>query len=107
MGKHDEPSIWKKEISFRRKPKQAPKAVPVWPQGAAQAAPGEPEPKTSVWKKEISLGRKGKPKPVALPPVEAPPAPVTAGSQPEAKTSVWKKEISFARKPKPKVESTP
>jgi type IV pilus assembly protein PilM len=107
MANHDETSIWKKEISFRRKPKQAPKAVPVWPQEAAQAAPGEPEAKTSVWKKEISLGRKGKPKPVALPPVEAPPAPVTAGSQPEAKTSVWKKEISFGRKPKPKVESTP
>ena len=107
MANHDETSIWKKELSFRRKPKQAPKAVPVWPQEAAQAAPGQPEAKTSVWKKEISLGRKGKPKPVALPPVEAPPGPVTAGSHPQAKTSVWKKEISFGRKPKPKVESTP
>ena len=106
MANHDKTSIWKKEISFRRKPNQAPKAVPVWPQEAAQAAPAQPEPKTSVWKKEISFGRKGKPKPVALPPVEAPPAPVTAGSEPEAKTSVWKKEISFGRKSKPKVEST-
>ena len=43
---------------------------------------------------------------MALPPVEAPPAPVTAGSELEAKTSVWKKEISFGRKSKPKVEST-
>ena len=43
---------------------------------------------------------------MALPPVEAPPAPVTAGSEPEAKTSVWKKEISFGRKSKPTVEST-
>jgi type IV pilus assembly protein PilM len=106
MADHDKTSIWKKEIGFRRKPKQAPKAVPVWPQEAAQAAPGQPEPKTSVWKKEISFGRKGKPKPVALPPVEAQPAPATAGSRPEAQTSVWKKEISFGRKPKPKVEST-
>src|SRR5437763_14854021 len=42
----DDQSIWKKEISFRRKPKAK----------AAPPAPGE-EP-TSVWKKEISFKRK-------------------------------------------------
>ena len=105
MGKRDETSVWKKEISFRRKPKPAPKAEPVWPQGAAQAA-AKAEEKTSVWKKEIGFGRKGKPKPVSLPPVEAPPAQVTPTSEPEAKTSVWKKEISFGRKGKSKVEAT-
>jgi type IV pilus assembly protein PilM len=105
MGKRDETSVWKKEISFRRKPKQAPKAEPVWPEEAAQAVPAQPEAKTSVWKKEISLGRKSKPKPVSLPPVEAPPAAVTPASEPKAKTSVWKKEIGLRRKPK--VDATP
>ena len=55
----DEQSVWKKEISFRRKPK-APKPPP---------EPGEEA--TSVWKKEISFKRKGreaKPEPVAVPP---------------------------------------
>ncbi len=105
MGKRDETSVWKKEISFRRKPKQAPKAEPVWPEEAAQAVPAQPEAKTSVWKKEISLGRKSKPKPVSLPPVEAPPAAATPASEPKAKTSVWKKEIALRRKPK--VDATP
>jgi type IV pilus assembly protein PilM len=41
-------SIWKKEISFKRKPKA--KAEPE----SVRAA----EPKQSIWKKEISLGRK-------------------------------------------------
>jgi len=106
MGKHDETSVWKKEISFRRKPKQAPKAEPVWPQEAAQAAPAAPDAKTSVWKKEISFGRKGKPKPpkpVSLPPVEAPPLPLAAAT--DAKSSVWKKEISFGRKAKPEASA--
>ena len=45
-------SIWKKEISFKRKPKDS---APVEP----AAAPETPaEPKQSIWKKEISLGRK-------------------------------------------------
>ena len=106
MSKHDETSVWKKEISFRRKPKQAPKAEPVWPQEAAQAAPAAPDAKTSVWKKEISFGRKGKPKspkPVSLPPVEAPPLPLAAAT--DAKSSVWKKEISFGRKAKPEASA--
>jgi type IV pilus assembly protein PilM len=110
MGKHDETSIWKKELSFRRKPKQAPKAEPVWPQEAAHAASAAPDAKTSVWKKEISFGRKGKPKPpkpVSLPPVEAPPLPPAAAAEPVAKASVWKKEISFGRKPKSEVEAAP
>jgi type IV pilus assembly protein PilM len=49
----DETSIWKKEISLRRKPK---------PQ--AEPAPGhETTGETSIWKKEISLRRKPKPEP--------------------------------------------
>ena len=108
MGKHDETSIWKKEISFRKKPKQAPKAEPVWPQEAAHAASAAPDAKSSVWKKEIGFGRKGKPKPpkpVSLPPVEAPPLPPAAATDPDAKGSVWRKEISFGRKAKPEASA--
>jgi type IV pilus assembly protein PilM len=86
-AKAAETSIWKKELSFRSKPKQKPA-----PQPSAQA----PRPtETSVWKKEISVRRKPKEKPAPQPKAEAP--------QP-AETSVWKKEISFRRKPKPKAE---
>ena len=52
-------SIWKKEISFRRKPAE---------EGAAVAEAGEP---TSIWKKEISLRKKAKAV-EAEAPVEAP-----------------------------------
>src|SRR5919201_1273677 len=78
----DEKSIWKKEISFRRKSKAD--TVP--------AAPGE-EPK-SVWKKEISFRRKSKPaatKTVASAPKAAAAAP---------KQSFLRKEITLGRRPK-------
>src|SRR5919201_2993370 len=79
----DEKSIWKKEISFRRKSKAD--TVP--------AAPGE-EPK-SVWKREISFRRKSKPaatKTVASAPKAAAAAP---------KQSFLRKEITLGRRPKP------
>ena len=71
-------SIWKKEISFSRKPKapQEPEAV------QAEAAA---EPKQSIWKKDVSLGRKEK-----APKADA-----------EPKQSIWKKDVSLGRKPKP------
>jgi type IV pilus assembly protein PilM len=132
----DEPkqSVWKKEISFKRKPK----------------APPSDEPKPSVWKKDISFKRKPKAAPAPPPelpapaeslaapeqpaldmdwltasldalaagePLPAPPAreaaPVEEPDPPPAapiekpKTSVLKKEISFKRKPKPKSEKPP
>jgi type IV pilus assembly protein PilM len=59
----DETSIWKKEISFRRKPKEQPASV----------APVEPA-ETSIWKKEISFRRK--------PQAEATPAVVAAQAWP-------------------------
>ena len=71
----DEKSVWKKEISFRRKPKDKTAEV--------RAAPGE-EPK-SVWKKEISFSRK--------------PKTATAKKTSEAKPSIWRKEITLGRKP--------
>jgi type IV pilus assembly protein PilM len=64
-------SIWKKEISFRRKPKRA--AGSGRPEPAPKAAP----PKQSIWKKEITLGRK-KPKEALPPPVAIAPEPEPA-----------------------------
>ena len=67
-------SMWKKEISFKRKPK-------------GDAEP--PAEKQSFWKKELSLSRKGKDDETW----ENPAAP---------KQSFLKKEISFSRKAKEK-----
>ena len=53
-------SIWKKEISLRRKPKPPREAAPAASEVAA------PAPKQSIWKKEITLGRK-RPKQDATP----------------------------------------
>ena len=68
----DEPkqSIWKKEISFKRKPK------------AERAQPPKPtsEPKPSVWKKEISFKRKPKAERVQEPVSE------TAVAEPQRET---------------------
>ena len=66
MAKPGETSIWKKEITLRRKPKPT-------PEPAAEAAK---PPETSIWKKEITLRRKPKNQPM---PVDAPrPAPEPA-----------------------------
>src|SRR5919201_5124462 len=78
----DEKSIWKKEISFRRKSKAD--NVP--------AAPGE-EPK-SVWKKDISFRRKSKPA-----------ATKTVAAAP--KQSFLRKEITLGRRPKAENASMP
>jgi type IV pilus assembly protein PilM len=64
MGNQDETSIWKKEISFRRKPKPVP----------AVEAPTPKADETSIWKKEISFRRKPKPAP-AVEPARAKPQP--------------------------------
>src|SRR6266550_4210445 len=72
--------MWKKEISFKRKPKGD-----VDPAAAEQAEP--PVEKQSFWKKEISLSRKGKDDDTW----ETPDTP---------KQSFWKKEISLSRKEK-------
>jgi type IV pilus assembly protein PilM len=117
-------SIWKKEVSFKRKPKED-------KEPEVPTAPGD-EP-TSVWKKEISLKRK--PKPAPEPEVEkdavwqeqiekaaeeirqsAQPAPEVAPEpaaepepqpEPVAEQTVWKKEVSFSRKPAPAPEPEP
>ncbi len=89
----DEQSIWKKEISFGRKRKEA---------------AGDGEQPTSIWKKEISFGRK--PKEAVEPPVrDSGPVEGDRGHREvppnnEKPTSIWKKEISFGRKKKPEAE---
>jgi type IV pilus assembly protein PilM len=83
----EQASVWKKEISFKRKPK----AERVTVAEDARGAPGD-APKESLWKKEISFKRKPKAEPVAA--ADEPSAPD------EPKQSIWKKEISFGKKPK-------
>jgi type IV pilus assembly protein PilM len=71
-----EQSIWKKEISFRRKPAAKP-AVSEAPPATAQVPPAQNEDakKTPFWKKEITLGRKQAEPPVASPRDEVAPEP--------------------------------
>jgi len=88
-------SIWKKEISFGRKPKESTEAQQ--PKTAETAAAPSEQP-VSVWKKEISFGRKKEPKQPKAPKEKAE-KPVKAEGE---STSVWKKEISFGRKKAPK-----
>jgi type IV pilus assembly protein PilM len=63
-------SIWKKEISFRRKPQEEGSAAP-------DGAPAEPP--VSIWKKEITFRRKH-------------------DDDGEKSDSIWHKEISFRRR---------
>jgi type IV pilus assembly protein PilM len=85
----DEQSIWKKEISFRRKPKE--KKPP--------AEPGE-EP-TSIWKKEISFRRKPKKSAPEYEVAAETPGPASSeqvqvsdtGTSPEQ--PVWQRAVSF------------
>ena len=78
----DETSIWKKEITFRRKPKAQEAGMPV--QASQPAAPAE---QTSIWKKEITFGRKPKTQTERFavppaPPVQAPPSAPRPSAQP-------------------------
>jgi type IV pilus assembly protein PilM len=88
MAERDQTSIWKKEISFRRKPKAEAPSPPV------PAVPASKPAETSVWKKEISFRRKPKPE------ARRDPWPEDVVRAKPAESSVWKKEISFRRKPK-------
>ncbi len=127
----DDQSLWKKELSFRRKPKEE--------KDADDSLATEEKP-TSMWKKELSFKRKPKAdavetdavadmpaeepaveEPVAEEPVVGEPVveePVAAeplAAEPVARESevaeetVWKKEVSFGRKvaPDEPVEAEP
>jgi type IV pilus assembly protein PilM len=96
----DDQSMWKKEISFKRKPKE-PKAPK---EAKASKVPDTPaEEPTSLWKKDLSFRRKPKQKTEG----EVELAPVSdgqgQGSDPETgpNESVWKKEIKRAPEPEP------
>jgi type IV pilus assembly protein PilM len=93
-------SVWKKEITLRRKPKEKGIRVPAAPEQLAK-----PDRKagaeTSVWKKEITF--RGKPRERGVVPV-----PVAAEAPKSvSETSVWKKEITLRRKPKAKGRAVP
>src|SRR5947209_1162040 len=119
----DEKSVWKKEISFRRKPK-APKAA------ASEAAA------TSAWKKEVSFKRKQKPRqaqplvaeaetmevappmvepvetvvpvvPVVHPPVPAADLPPLPTERDEKPTPFWRREVVLGRRGDPKAKDEP
>ena len=100
-------SIWKKEVSFKRKPEeQADDATPADEPAtdgpvAAEHVPGtvpEPAPDEPVWKKEVSFSRKAsQDEPVAEEHVSAEHVPGTV-PEPGPDEPVWKKEVSFSRK---------
>jgi type IV pilus assembly protein PilM len=88
-------SVWKKEISFKRKPK--PDADPDF-----ELPEAKPE-KQSFLKKEISLSRKPK-EPKAAKEPKAPKEPKAAKEPKPEKQSIWKREISFGGKQEKTVE---
>jgi type IV pilus assembly protein PilM len=96
-------SIWKKEMSFKKKPKDQSDDKVVEAEGAAS---------TSLWKKELSLKRKPKAdapveveavadEPAAVPDPEPPAVELPAVELPVAEAPAeqltWKKEVSFNR----------
>src|SRR6266545_4988974 len=112
----DDQSLWKKELSFGRKPKD---------QTDADESPATDEKPTSMWKKELSFKRKPKAdaveddvvadtpaeEPTAEEPkVEEPVAAEPVAAEPEVvEETVWKKEVSFSRPPEaePVAERSP
>jgi type IV pilus assembly protein PilM len=125
----DDQSLWKKELSFKRKAKtdavaETPAEAPAIEEPVAEEpvveepAPAGPEvAEETVWKKEVSFGRKvSHDEPVDAEAVVAEttpevatsdeqtePAELVAASEQESDAvpdeMVWKKEVSFSRKP--------
>jgi type IV pilus assembly protein PilM len=94
----DDQSLWKKEMSFGRKPKE---------ETDADETPATDEKPASLWKKELSLKRNDADAvevdavgdaQADEPKVEEPVAAEPEAVEPEvAEESVWKKEVSFGR----------
>jgi type IV pilus assembly protein PilM len=83
----DEPtSIWKKEISFGRKKNAAPDPEPVDVQPSAEEPADDEEP---AWTRAVSFGRKAEPEPEPESVVEDP-------APPQEET--WTRAVSFGRK---------
>jgi type IV pilus assembly protein PilM len=96
----DDQSLWKKELSFGRKPKE---------QTDADESPATDAESTSPFKKELSFRRKDEADavdvnavaaaPAAQPEVDEPVATEPVAAEPQvAEETVWTKEVSFARK---------
>ena len=96
----DDQSLWKKELSFGREPKE---------QADADESTATDAESTSPFKKELSFRRKDEADAVDLnavaaapadqPEVEEPVATEPVAAEPQvAEETVWKKEVSFARK---------
>jgi type IV pilus assembly protein PilM len=88
----DEQSIWKKEISFRRKPKEK------------KEAPESTDEPTSIWKKEISFRRKkdeGTAESVSSEHVEGtvPETAAPVAEEPAAEEPVWTRAVSMTPDP--------
>jgi type IV pilus assembly protein PilM len=100
----DDQSLWKKELSFGRKPKD---------QTDADESPATDE-KPTLFKKELSFSRKAEADTVEVDAVAATPAEEPTGEEPKVEEpvaaepvaaepevveeTVWKKEVSFGRK---------
>jgi type IV pilus assembly protein PilM len=105
MARDDKPeSVWKKELSFRRKPAQDAADTPEpgnEPASEAAAAGG-----ASVWKKEISFRKKAKDATDA--PAQPEPA-VAAEAQPEPEVDLYAllPELVFEPEPEPEAQPEP
>jgi type IV pilus assembly protein PilM len=82
-------SIWKKEVSFGRKPKD-------------DANAPDAEEKTSVWKREVSFGRKKKTDDEVVAPA---PEPEVVAEEVVPAEETWTRAVSFGRKAQPEPES--
>jgi type IV pilus assembly protein PilM len=108
----DKGSIWKKEITLGRQPKEQltdePQDTghPVPPATAEPAGPmAKPDEKSSIWKKEITFRKQPREEQQETG-VRVPPAPEEPAKQYD-KSSIWKKEITFGRKPKEQPREAP
>jgi len=99
-------SIWKREISLKRQPKEeeaAGEPGPLIPEAEA-AAPASQQ--TPLWKREISLKRQPKEEEPAGEP--GPVAPEAEAAAPASQqTPLWKRELSLKRRPKDEEADAP
>src|SRR5439155_1494914 len=105
----DDQSLWKKELSFGRKPEDE--------KDAGESPPNDEKP-TSMWKKELSLKREEKADAVEgdaaanatvdEPAVDEPVVAERTEAEPAAEQEeTWTKEASFSRTPEPEPDAVP
>jgi type IV pilus assembly protein PilM len=99
-------SIWKREISLKRQPKEeeaADEPGPVVPEAEAAAQASQ---QTPLWKREISLKRQPQEEEAAGDPGPVVPE-AEAAAQASQQTPLWKREISLKRRPKDEEAAAP